>query len=410
MTRTIKKELKNLSRADKRYLLDNMNYRHRLYNKGIEIIRYVKNKNPDQYISQYNIDKLLYELYEKKLDNYDYYCKGIRMIVSRNLFQMMNLSYNNGKYYNNIESRFRFKKFNNYHRSFSFNTKVYKYKDHYISSVKDINDNYIKISFGRNNIRTFYIREKSWYNKNHPYIFDIYDIKEITFKFINGKFFILLTVNNCKMKDSYNNRKIIAGIDLGERNPVVLYDGESYNKINFLRDKIKKLDIRIDNYHKILSRKTKGSNNYNKVLLRMNKLYRRQYNIRLDWRNKVAYYISNTYDTIIVDEFKVPIINKGNEDSKGKCKRNINKKMTDVGMYYFMVTLSDMCEKYDCLYIKAEPNTTRTCSVCGHINEPLPLSKKYLKCEKCGSKVHRDENAALNCYNQFKLYDILINI
>lgn len=411
MTRTIKRELCKLSKSDKRYLLDNMNYRHRLYNKGIELIRLAKTKFPDQHINTYDVNHLLYHTYEKTLSNYDYYCKGIREIVARDLGRMLNDVYSNQLYYNSIEERFRFKPFSINHRSFGFKTKVYKYKDHYIGAVKEIDDDYIKISFGEGNIRTFYIKEKSWYNKNHPYYFEWNNIKEIVFTFINGKFFISLKITDMIMPNRYSkkdDRIKLAGIDLGERNPVVVYDKNGYTKIKFPDNRIKKLNKRIDSYRKILSRKTRGSNNYNKILLRMSKLYRKQLNIRLDWRNKVAYEIANTYKNIIVDEFSVPIINVGDKEFKGKRRKYINRVILDRGIGYLVQTLPAMCEKYHCEYIKASPNTTRTCSKCGYVNEPLPLSERKLKCDKCGEVIDRDENAALNCYNQFKPYIITI--
>lgn len=406
---TIKRELQPLSKEEAKYLLDNMNYRHRLYNKGVEIIRKIKENNPKQTLYQYDIDKLIYELYEKSSDNYDYYCKGIRTSVAEDLSMMMRKIYTNKKFYKDGIRRFKFHKFNKYYRSFGFNTKPILMKNGDINTrVKELTNNSITIRFSRSNYRTYFIKELSWNNSNHPYNFDIYDIKEIFFVYKNNKFYINL-VCDVEFNNPYknhDNRLNLAGIDLGERNPAMVYDGIDYKPIKFPDDKIANLDKRIARLKQILDRKQRGSNNYNKLLLKINKLYERQYNIRLDWRNKCSYGITNSFKTIIVDEFIVPIITKDSKEFniKGKGRKNINRLVSSRGMYYFMERLKEQSMKYHCNYIKAEPNTTRTCSKCGYVNDHIPLSQKYLICDNCGAKIHRDKNASKNCYNQYREY------
>ena len=70
-------------------------------------------------------------------------------------------------------------------------------------------------------------------------------------------------------------------------------------------------------------------------------------------------------------------------------------------MGYFKLDLITACQNNYTNYIKALPNTTRTCSKCGYVNKPLLLSEEFLTCENCGKHIHRDINAALNCYNQY---------
>lgn len=128
----------------------------------------------------------------------------------------------------------------------------------------------------------------------------------------------------------------------------------------------------------------------------MNKIHEKMINIRLDWRNYVAYHIVNKYKTIIVDEFK------HNFKSESKKRRHkANKRIQSRALYSFMITLRHMAEKYRTKYIVSNTGTTRTCSSCGYENEPITLDKKYLSCFNCGLKIDRDENAAINCYNQY---------
>ena len=415
---TIKRELQPLNNEEARYLLDNMNYRHRLYNKGVEIIRKIKEENPKQNISRYDIDTLIYNMYEKNLDNYDYYCKGIRQIVSEDLSTMMKLVKKNGKKKKLTDEessevkwidKYKFKKFNKWYRSFGFNTKVQlRHYGEYTSKVKELTNNSITILMnGKKNLKTYCIKESSWNNKNHSYEFNMYDIKQINFLYKNKKFYINL-VCDVKFKNPYkkeDNRDNLAGIDLGETNPVMIYDGNEHVSIPFPDDKIDKIGKRIARLEQIQDRKQYGSKNYWKLQLKINRLYERQYNIRHHWRNKYSYYIANKFKTIIVDDFRVPVITKDDSsDIKGKGKHDINRVMLGRGMYLFMQTLRHQSKKYRCEYYNAFPNTTRTCSNCGHVNLPLPLSVKYLKCSNCGTKIHRDKNASINCYKQYDEY------
>jgi putative transposase len=44
--------------------------------------------------------------------------------------------------------------------------------------------------------------------------------------------------------------------------------------------------------------------------------------------------------------------------------------------------------------------STRRCSACGHVAEPLPLSERTFRCSRCGHEADRDTNAAA-CLGQF---------
>jgi transposase len=40
--------------------------------------------------------------------------------------------------------------------------------------------------------------------------------------------------------------------------------------------------------------------------------------------------------------------------------------------------------------------SSKSCSVCGHLKENLPLSERVFACENCHSRINRDLNAAVN--------------
>jgi transposase len=102
---------------------------------------------------------------------------------------------------------------------------------------------------------------------------------------------------------------------------------------------------------------------------------------------------------VVVDEFKTPDNQKLNV--RGKQARYYNHYNRNHAMSLFTLTLRHMVIKYGGNYTVAPLFTTRTCSNCYHVNQPLLLSDRNLHCEKCGTVIDRDANAAMNCYDSF---------
>ena len=430
--RTIKREIlftnNDYDNQVKQYLFENMWYRRKIYNIGVEYIHKLEeyNANVDKkdrkYFNRFEFDKYFHKTYEKEgcplHEEFKTKVKGIRAMVARNLYEANEIVWRTRKT-KNISANLHFCKYNRNCQSFSIVNKYMETDNKTKRMLQVYNDGY-KLKFHCYGLKSKSLKinltlKESIYSDN-KYIFNELDIYEVHFLFDNGKWFILLPTK-VTMKFYYKHKEKLAGIDEGERNSVTLYDGENVTMINTLYgeslEKVKRIQKRISKVQSHMDNKVYGSNNYNKTLDHFNKLYRKMYNIANDRRKKLACYISRKYKNLIVDEFNVPIATKDMNITKDN-RRRINKKMQLTGMGYFKQDLITACESYNSNYYKALSNTTRQCSNCGFINDPLPLSKKYLKCSICGTKIHRDENAAINCYNQYdeidKYYNIMINI
>lgn len=242
------------------------------------------------------------------------------------------------------------------------------------------------------------LKESIYGSTNNYNSFNPKDIKKICFNYKFGRFFVTFVVVNRVEKQSWANRKPLAGIDLGARNPVTIHDGVNTYTLRHsekTKAKIRRLEYRRDMLQSIRDRKTKGSRKYARVENKLHKTLTRLNNIRDDWRKKTAFYIVNSYEEIIVDIFTAPVV-----DSKSSATSNvINKRVLDHGMGYFQDLLPHMATKYNCKMKLAPPDTTRTCSSCGFVNERLELKDNYLICKDCGVIIQRDENASINCYN-----------
>jgi putative transposase len=222
-------------------------------------------------------------------------------------------------------------------------------------------------------------------------------------------------------------RKKLAGIDLGLRNPVTLYDGDT----RILRSRLdenmlasmyfydrKCRDIQHAMDHKFNINKARHQQNpdwplyskrYRKLQFRFRRYHKKIVYIRKNWICETCDIITTNYKNIVVDEFKIPNAN----DSKTLstvAKQRINTFNRSHAMYNFMMTLRHDSIKNGCKHFLAPTETTLTCSDCGAKVDPLDLTKIMFSCPNCGLYVDRDINAAINCYNAYKKAAINLTI
>lgn len=141
-----------------------------------------------------------------------------------------------------------------------------------------------------------------------------------------------------------------------------------------------------------LSRKTKGSKNYYKQLLVVNKLHRYIANQRNDNLHKLSTEIANQYDVVCIEDLSMTAIgNKGFKNGKATYDNGY-------GMFLCMLEykLSDRGKtlvKVDKFY-----PSSQLCSCCGN-RKKLKLSERKYICT-CGLEIDRDLNAAINIKNE----------
>jgi len=178
----------------------------------------------------------------------------------------------------------------------------------------------------------------------------------------------------------------VVGIDLGVKHFAVDSDGNAFENPLFLEnslEKIKKIQMQ-------LSRKRKGSKNWEKMRVKLVKAYERLYNQRRDFLHKLTLYYVRNYDVIILEDLDAKKIVE-NGHTKGFRRRFL-----DSALKEFVRMLSDKAGRAGRRVVFVKPAyTSRTCSRCGAIVE-LSLSDRVFACPKCGLVLDRDLNASLN--------------
>ena len=202
----------------------------------------------------------------------------------------------------------------------------------------------------------------------------------------SGKFYlsVLMSMNEEEFKQfRHTNNKV--GIDLGVKDFVITSDGEVFENKHFLKqseNKIKKLQRQ-------LSKKVKGSNNRDKVRIKIAKEFEHLTNQRIDYIHNVVNSLLRTYDYVFMENLNVQGMLKNHKLAKG---------IQELGFYTFKNILKNKAMMNNKFVIEVDRwfSSSKTCHECGYVYKNLTLSEREWTCPICGEHHDRDLNAAVN--------------
>ena len=171
------------------------------------------------------------------------------------------------------------------------------------------------------------------------------------------------------------------GIDVGLKSLVTLSNGEQIKPPKYLRESEKKLA----KAQRELSRKQKGSSNRNKARIEVAKIHRHINNQRKDFNHKLSRTLVNTYDHIVFEKLQIQNMVKNHHLAKSILDASWNQ------LIQFSTYKAEGAGRM--VELVNPQNTSKTCSVCGHI-QVMPLSQRIYNCPGCGNVMDRDHNAA----------------
>ena len=202
----------------------------------------------------------------------------------------------------------------------------------------------------------------------------------------SGKFYlsVLILMNEEEFKQfRHTNNKV--GIDLGVKDFIITSDGEVFENKHFF----KKSENRIKKLQRQLSKKAKGSNNRNKVRIKIAKEFEHLTNQRMDYIHNVVNSLLRTYDYIFMENLNV----------QGMLKNHkLAKAIQELGFYTFKNTLKNKAMMNDKFVIEVDRwfASSKTCHKCGYVYKGLTLGEREWTCPICGEHHDRDINAAMN--------------
>jgi putative transposase len=220
--------------------------------------------------------------------------------------------------------------------------------------------------------------------KQHRDIPSEYTVKSCTVSMTaSGKYYISILTEyekEIKTKEIQN----VVGLDFAMNGLFV--DSETGKKANyprFYRQLLDKLTIE----QRKLSRKKKGSSNWNKQRVRVAKIQEKVANQRKNFLHHKSKELVANYDAVIIEDL----------DMKGMSQAlKFGKSVADNGWGMFTSFLQYKLKEQGKRLVKIDKwfPSTKTCSSCGSVKE-ITLSERTYQCA-CGLNLYRDYNSALN--------------
>jgi putative transposase len=172
------------------------------------------------------------------------------------------------------------------------------------------------------------------------------------------------------------------GIDLGILKFAHDSDGNAVTPLDESEDR-----ERIEKRHRALSRKQRGSNNWEKNRVKLAEAYERLSNKREDFIEKLAHSYTTQYSAVFLEKLNVRGMLE--QDSNG---RNI----AAMSWSETIKTFERHGDKNGCHVVTVPPEgTTKRCALCD-VESAKAIWVREHSCPSCGFEADRDENASYN--------------
>ena len=341
-----------------------------IYNKLLyyKKIQYEQNK---QKVSLSQLGKYLTNLKNQK----DYlFLNNVYSVCLQQSMQDLIKAYDNFFKLNKGYPKFKSKK--DTIQSCRFTNNIFKCK-------KKINGNMITLIKQLQNILFKCSKKDEIYlNHNEKYIHSVTLTKTST-----NKYYLSICIDyNIIQKEKLDT---VIGLDLGIKDFIVDSNGNRYDNKHFHKNqenKLKKLN-------KQLSKKQKGSNNRNKVRIKLAKVYEKITNQRNTYLHQITSKLVNENQVICIEDLNV----------KGMMSNHkLSKSIQDLSLYEFRRQLEYKCRWYgrQLIIIDRFYPSSKTCHNCGYIYKDLKLNEREWICPHCGKVIDRDYNASLNILDE----------
>ena len=222
-------------------------------------------------------------------------------------------------------------------------------------------------------------------------------IKNVTVTAKCGKWYISIQTEYEQEKPVHTGGDI--GIDMGIVRFATLSNGQYFNPV----DAFKTLKGRLAKLQRQLKRKTKGSNNWKKLVAKIGKLQHRIANIRKNFLHQISNTISKNHATVYVEDLQVKNMSKsakGTVENPGKNirqKAGLNRAILGQAWYEFRRQLEYKLRWRGGQLIPISPQyTSQCCPACGHTAKENRTTQALFACVQCEYSNNADVVGAMN--------------
>lgn len=206
----------------------------------------------------------------------------------------------------------------------------------------------------------------------------------------NGHYYCSLCCTDVEFEQLQKTNQNI-GLDLGLVDFAIMSDGIKIENPRFYEKSEKKLA----KLQRELSRKTIGSNRWDKARIKVANLQKHISNQRKDFLQKLTTDIVKNYDVIAIEDLDVKSMKETDSTTR-------NKRVGDVSWSEFRRLLTYKTQWYgkQLSVIDRYYPSSQICHCCGYKDGKKSEDIRFWTCLNCNSELDRDVNAAINILNE----------